>query len=347
MKRMFAIEQILQKQESKKSKHCFITQANATMTTRKQILKPSSLLRNTLLAGLSLMILTGCSDSEAEKKPATQIVAKVNGDEITVHQLNNAVAKVPNVTQENIDAVRKEVLEKLINQQLAVQQAEKNKMDRSAEVVMMMDAAKREILTKAYLSQLVANLPQPTEQEATKFYDEHPELFAQRRIYKLQEIVIPAKDAPPVDEIRQVASEKSMDDIVAWLKGKSIQFRTGGATRAAEQISLSMLSQIASLQDGQTKVIEGPEAVTVVHLVSSELSPVSKETAMQRIPRFLANEQAKDIINEDLQRLKTTAKIEYLNDFQSMAKQETAEPVVATPDKAEPEAVNVEKGIGL
>jgi EpsD family peptidyl-prolyl cis-trans isomerase len=315
------------------------------MTTRtQQTLKQSFPLRNTLMVGLSLLVLTACSDAE---KPATQIVAKVNDDEITVHQLNSAVAKVPNVTQENADKVRAEVLEKLINQQLAVQQAEKNKLDRSAEVVMMMDAAKREILTKAYLSQLVANLPQPSEAESSKFYEEHPELFAQRRIYKLQEIVIPAKDAP-VDEIKQAASGKSMEEIVAWLKGKNINFRTAGATRAAEQISLVMLDDIASMQDGQIKVIEGPEALTIVHLASSQPAPVDKETAMQRIPRFLANEQAKDLINEDLERLKSTAKIEYSNDYQSMAQQQPAEPV-ETSNQAEAgaDAVNVEKGIGL
>ncbi|HYG32983.1 MAG TPA: EpsD family peptidyl-prolyl cis-trans isomerase [Methylophilaceae bacterium] len=297
------------------------------------------------MIGLSLMVLTGCSDSETEK-PATQIVAKVNDDEITVHQLNSAVAKVPNVSPENVDEVRKEVLEKLVNQQLAVQQAEKNKIDRSAEVVMMMDAAKRDILTKAYLSQLVGNLPQPSEQESSKFYDEHPELFAQRRIYKLQEIVIPRKDAP-LDEIREAAGSKSMDDMVAWLKSKNIQYRTAGATRAAEQISLPMLAEVSSLQDGQTKLIETPEALTVVHLISSELSPVDKEAAMQRIPRFLANEQAKDIINEDLQRLKTAAKIEYLNDFSSMAQEKPATPVAEASSNADTEAVNVEKGIGL
>ena len=297
------------------------------------------------MVSLSLTVLTGCSDSETEK-PATQIVAKVNDDEITVHQLNSAVAKVPNVSPENVDEVRKEVLEKLVNQQLAVQQAEKNKIDRSAEVVMMMDAAKRDILTKAYLSQLVGNLPQPSEQESSKFYDEHPELFAQRRIYKLQEIVIPRKDAP-LDEIREAAGSKSMDDMVAWLKSKNIQYRTAGATRAAEQISLPMLAEVSSLQDGQTKLIETPEALTVVHLISSELSPVDKEAAMQRIPRFLANEQAKDIINEDLQRLKTAAKIEYLNDFSSMAQEKPATPVAEASSNADTEAVNVEKGIGL
>ena len=297
------------------------------------------------MVSLSLTVLTGCSDSETEK-PATQIVAKVNDDEITVHQLNSAVAKVPNVSPENVDEVRKEVLEKLVNQQLAVQQAEKNKIDRSAEVVMMMDAAKRDILTKAYLSQLVGNLPQPSEQESSKFYDEHPELFAQRRIYKLQEIVIPRKDAP-LDEIREAAGSKSMDDMVAWLKSKNIPYRTAGATRAAEQISLPMLAEVSSLQDGQTKLIETPEALTVVHLISSELSPVDKEAAMQRIPRFLANEQAKDIINEDLQRLKTAAKIEYLNDFSSMAQEKPATPVAEASSNADTEAVNVEKGIGL
>ena len=135
------------------------------MTTKtEQILKPSFTLRNTLMIGLSLLMLAGCSD-DAEK-PATQIVAKVNGDEITVHQLNSAVSKIPNVTPENVDEVRKEVLEKLVNQQLAVQQAEKNKLDRSAEVVMMMDAAEREIITIFFLGQLLSKLTHPSVSEA-------------------------------------------------------------------------------------------------------------------------------------------------------------------------------------
>lgn len=294
---------------------------------------------------LAIFAFWGCSKSA--DKPATQIVAKVNNDEITVHQVNTAVAKIPNVTQENLNSVRKDVLDKLINQQLAVQQAEKNKIDRSPEVMMMMDAAKREILTKAYLSQVVSSLPQPSEQEAGKFYDEHPELFSQRRIYKLQEIMIPAKDAP-VAEIRQAVSGKSMEDMAAWLKSKSIPFNSGGATRAAEQISMPMLSQIATMKDGETKLVESPQAITLVHIVSSQLAPVDREAAMQRIPRFLANEQAKAAINQDLQRLKSSAKIVYLNEFKDMP-QQTAEshpPVVQTTNKTEDdESINVEKGI--
>src|SRR5690606_6380310 len=106
-----------------------------------------------------------------------------------------------------------------------------------------MDAAKREILTRAYLSQLVAGLPEPSEEEANKFYDEHPELFAQRRIYQVREIIVPSKDVP-VDEIRKMTAEnKPMDEIAAWLKSNNIEFKSNGATRAAEQISMAMLEQ--------------------------------------------------------------------------------------------------------
>ena len=91
------------------------------MTTKtQQILSTSSFFRNLLLAALPLLILSGCSEPET---PATQIVAKVNNDEITVHQVNAAMSKVPNVTAENADEVRQEILTKLINQQLAVQKA--------------------------------------------------------------------------------------------------------------------------------------------------------------------------------------------------------------------------------
>lgn len=291
---------------------------------------------------MSLFVMAGCSES---KKPATQIVAKVNDDEISVHQVNTAMAKIPNVTAENADKVRAEVITKLINQQLAVQQAEKQKIDRSAEVMMMMDAAKREILTRAYLSQLVSGLPKPTEQEASKFYDEHPELFAERRIYKVQEITVPAAGAP-VAELRQMAAEKPMEEIVGWLKSQQIPFTTNGGVRAAEQISLPILAEISKVENGKTTIIETPQAVTVVHIVSSEVAPIEREAALKRIPQYLLNEHAKVAINEDLERLKSTAKIEYVNAPDNLAQKAADQPAAPTPTAAdEPATGNVEKGI--
>lgn len=279
------------------------------MKTRS-ILNSSLFLRNTLYAISLGILITGCSE---HKKPATQIVAKVNNDEISVHQVNNAMAQYQNIPADKVDKVRSEVLTKLINQQLAVQQAEKHKIDRSVEVMMMLDAAKREILTRAYLNQVVAAVPPPSEEEVRKFYQEHPELFSQRRIYTLQQIVLTGSNLR-TPELRQMAGTKSMEEIAAWLKKEDMAFMANAGTRAAEQIALPVLAQIASYKDGQTGLVETPEGVTIVHLLASKQAPVEESVALQQIPKFLATEKAKLAINADLERLKTMAKIEYLNE---------------------------------
>lgn len=305
----------------------------------------------TLLPLVVALLMTSCTEP---KKPATQVVARVNDDEISIHQVNNALAQLPNVPVDSVDAVRKQILAKLVNQQLAVQQAEEQKMDRSPQVMMQIDEAKREILTRAYLGRLVAGLPKPTEEDAKKFYQSHPLLFSQRHIYKIQEIALETPN-PPVPDLIAFAKGKSMEDIAGWLRKQNISYTMHSGTRAAEQIPLNVLPELALYKDGQTGMFKmSPQSIVVMHLDSSQLAPIDEKTAMQRIPTYLANEQAKLAINSDLERLKTKAKIEYLGEFSGLSPNHTGQPapVVAEAEQPKPptekpqsDAINVEKGL--
>ena len=137
------------------------------------------------------VLLVGCG--EKKEKGASQTAVKVNKDEITVHQINFVMQQQRNLRPEQADAASKQILERLIDQELAVQKADDHKLDRDPRVLQQMEAARREILARAYLEKVGEAAAKPTPEEIKQYYEEKPALFKDRRIYSIQEIAIEAK----------------------------------------------------------------------------------------------------------------------------------------------------------
>ena len=268
------------------------------------------------------LVLAACSKKD-DAKVATQVAAKVGSEEILVHQINQVLARTntANATPQQAQAVRREVLEKLIDQQVAVDQATELKIHRSPEVVAQIEAARREVLARAYIQQLASALPKPTPEEIKKYYAEHPQLFSERRVFNLQEILVPASvGAGTAEQLRsQVASAKSMEEVAAWLKGKDIKFGGGAATRPAEQIPLELLTKVHALKDGQTTIIQSPQGYTVLRVVSSQSAPVPEANALPRIEQFLANQRGAEAVAKNIKELRAKASVSYMGDFAQAA----------------------------
>ncbi len=271
-----------------------------------------------LAVGMVALALVACGD-KAGKKAATQVAAKVGSEEISVHQINFVLSRTntANVSPEGAERLRHEVLEKLIDQQLAVDQAVEKKLDRSPEVVSQLEAARREVLSRAYVQQLAAGIAKPTAEDAKKYFADNPSLFSERRIYNLQEIVVPSDAGGAVlDPLRAyVAAGKSMEDLAAWLKGLKVRFAGNSATRAAEQIPLELLKTVAALKDGQTTMISSPQGATVLRVASSQSAPVTEAAALPRIEQFLANQRGAEIVGKAIKDLRAKTTITYMGDF--------------------------------
>lgn len=310
-----------------------------------------------LLSALALSLTLGLAacGGKDEKKPASQVAAKVNAEEISVHQINFVLGRsgAGAVSPEQAPKVRREILDKLVDQQLAVEQALEKKLDRSPDVVMAIDAARREILARAYVEQLAGAVAKPTPEEAKKYYAEHPQLFAERRIYSIQEIVLPGSAGVAAQLNEMIAAGKPMTEIATWLKNKDIKFAAGSATRPAEQIPLDLLPRVHLLKDGQGLVIETAQNVTVMRVMASQSAPVAEATALPRIQQFLGNQRAGEAAAREFKQLKEKAKITYQGEFvtaeSDAAKPAAASapvaPVAATAAEQKPASISIEKGV--
>ncbi|MEW5873497.1 MAG: EpsD family peptidyl-prolyl cis-trans isomerase, partial [Chloroflexota bacterium] len=132
-----------------------------------------------VLPMLIAALVAGCGDkkeTEAGDKPASQVVARVNGTELTVHQVNFALQRIPNLSPEQSRAASLQVVRNLVEQELAVQQALADKLDRDATVVQALDAARRQILAEAWMGRKVGAPAEPTDADVQEYFNAHPEL---------------------------------------------------------------------------------------------------------------------------------------------------------------------------
>jgi EpsD family peptidyl-prolyl cis-trans isomerase len=313
---------------------------------------------NSLLVGLISLLLAfgvagGCGKKPEGKKIATQVLAKVNADEITVHEVNHLLARSQNITSETAQQAKREILDKLIDQTLAKQQTIKKRLDRTPGVMQAVEAARSEILARAYLEQIAAAQPKPTADEVKQYYAAHPELFAQRRIFNLEDIVVLPTEGLAAALREQVVKTRSLPDIAAWLKSRDAKFTANQGVRAAEHIPLELLPAVQAMKDGDIQLVEGGHRLQVIRLIASQAAPIDEATAIPRIQQFLLNQRSIEAIAREMKQLKDVAHIEYVGEgamkpaaAELRPEAITAAPAAAGTSPATPlPAPNLDKGV--
>ena len=247
--------------------------------------------------------LAGCDRVAADRADA-QLVARVNGIEISARQVraNNA----PSVAQ---------AVEKVIDRELLAQRALEAGLERDPLVKDSIDSARRQVLAQAYLERAAGAAAQPSREEVRAFYVENPALFAERRIYRMRELLV-SVPAEMIDVLRaQAARSSDLDELALWLKARNAQFSAATETQPAEQLPLAFLPQLARMKPGEIAVFATPAGAQVVQLLQAEAAPLAPGEAQALIEQFLAGKKRLEIAADEVKRLRAAARIEYVAQF--------------------------------
>ena len=267
-------------------------------------------------------------------RPPRRWSAKVNKEEISVHQINFALQNQRGIRPEQAEAASRQILERLIDQELALQKAAGTQGRARPRVSCSRSRRRGARSSRALMSRRSAKAsPSRAPRTSRSTTTRSPRLF--KRTPHLQH---PGDRRSRRSRTRsptlrtQLAAAKSITEFTEWLKANGYRFAGNQAVRGAEQLPLNMVDTFARMKDGQAMLVPTPGGAQVVVLAGSKSEPVDETRARPAIEQFLLNEAKRKVVEADMKALRGAAKIEYVGKFAEGA----ASAPVAAP---EPQAI--------
>jgi peptidyl-prolyl cis-trans isomerase C len=244
------------------------------------------------------------------------------GEEITVLQLNEELQRA-GVTAAQQEAASKQLLQVLIDRQLLQSEAAKENLDRDPKVLQAIERARALIIAQAYLQKRMGNAAHPTAAEVEDYFNKHPQFFLNRKQFVMNELIMAARDLTP--EVKAaVDAAASLEEVAAWLDARKIGYGRGQVTRSTADLNPQVSSRLLAKPKGQLYIVREGERVVLLAVAEVKDAPVTLQAASPQIEQFLMKQKNKDLAAAELARLRSGARIEYLN--KSMALDPKAAP---------------------
>lgn len=202
------------------------------------------------------MLAAGC-----DKKPEGQVAAVVNGDEITLKEINAEIgtANIP----EGADSkeIQKAALQRIVERRLLAQAAQEDGLDKTPEFLIRSRQVNDALLVQLLGQRAEKSFQVPDQAAIDKFMADNPSMFAGRKMYVVDRIQF----ALPADmsKLKSLESSHSMEEVAAQLNSLGIKFERGPAKMDSAQLGQQRLNQILALPSGEPFVIPENGMVTV------------------------------------------------------------------------------------
>ena len=200
------------------------------------------------LAGAALISLQACSS-----EPTGQVVAVVNGEEITQQELNAEIAELPAPPVGDKEAIRRQILQQIIDRRLMAQVAKEDGLDRDPMYIIRERRLKEELLVQMYGVKTADTVRVPDAASVKKYLAENPGKFSQRTAYLVDQISF---DFPSDQKIlKALEADKSLADVEETLKSFKIDYSKGANSMDSGNIPTPVLNQILALPAGEPFII--------------------------------------------------------------------------------------------
>ena len=263
----------------------------------------------TLTAALALAGgLSGC-----HKSATGQVAAVVNGDEVSLQEVNAETAGVQMAPSADKNELRAQALQRIVDRRLIAQQAKTAGLDRDPEYLLRKRQVDEALLLQFYTKKAQDTLRVPDAAAINQFIADHPTIFAGRTVYTVDQIrFLPPKDPTLVAALKGASSQ---DAVAALLKQRGIQFDRSTNKVDSAQVPPAVLAQVTALRPGEPFVVPGPAGVAVSVITGSQPAPMPDAQSRPVAVQAMRNQELGKVLDQRLKDARASAKIEYQSGF--------------------------------
>lgn len=290
-----------------------------------------------ILVASSSLALSGCDQVKklmGGGKPSGQVVATVDGEEITSLELRAEMAGFSTRDPKIMKAAEQRALQSIIMRRLVAEEARKQKLDKSSDYQIQVKRGEEGLLAQMYEKKIAEKLTPPTQREADAFVEAHPDQFANRRVIALDQIIAPAGRV----DTSKLEALKTLEDVKRQFQADGVPFQETSGELDTLSAPPGLVTAIAKLPAGEVFVLPQRGAYVFNHVAGEKALPFTGQMASNYAMRFLAQQKEQQEVSKNLAALRkgADAKIVYNANYKPPPPPKPGAPAAAAPAAGAP-----------
>jgi EpsD family peptidyl-prolyl cis-trans isomerase len=265
-----------------------------------------------------LLEVSACN--RAPKAPTGQVAATVGGHEITVRELRAELAGAPPVAPAAQKEQQQAALNLIVQRTILADVARKQGLDKDPNFVLLSARTNDALLVQQLQAKIAATVPPPSPEEVAQFQAANPDIFAQRKIFDVEQIRM-ARPADP-NFTKTLEPLKTLDDIAAYLTQQNLPFQRGMGTIDAVSQNPQLVSAIVALPPKEVFIITSGNQILMNLIRSTRVEPYSGDAAAKYAANYLKAQHTQDAVRKQLGALIAAGErtVLFAKDYQPPAK---------------------------
>lgn len=257
---------------------------------------------------LAALSVGGCG-----KEATGQVAAVVNGEEVTLQEINAELGNTPIPDGVDKKVIQQGALQRIVERRLLAQAARNDALDKTPDYLLRERQLRDALLVQLMAQRAERALKVPGEQEIDKFIADNPLMFDSRKILTVDRIQFALPKS--LDQLKALENDHSMGAVAARLQQMGIEFRRDTTQVDAAVLGPQRMEQIQALPAGEPFVIPENGVVTVGVVTGERAEPVPPANARPLAVQALRKQQLAETIQARLKQSRAEAEIQYQPGF--------------------------------